>query len=124
MAEPSFAIDADARAQFLKLTLVGDWDAAITARFAAEVMATLRGMMSGGMAHGQLRTLLDMRRKGVVPQVVANEFARILHKDSPSRRVAILASGALHRLQVKRLMDDRCALFDTEEEARAWLFAD
>ncbi len=124
MSAPSYVIDSDAHTQFLKLTLVGDWDATITARFASDVSATLRQMLASGVVHGQVRTLLDMQRKGVVPQVVANEFARMLHPGSPSKRVAILASGALHRLQVKRIMDERCRLFEAEEEARAWLFAD
>ena len=38
--------------------------------------------------------------------------------------LAVLVSGALHRMQAKRFADPRHRLFDTEQEARAWLFED
>jgi hypothetical protein len=124
MAEPTYTIDADAKGEFLKLTLKGDWNAAITERFAADVALTLRRMLVTGTRQGHLRTLIDMREKNVVPQNVAAEFARMVRPDSPSKKIAMLVSGALHRMQAKRLGDARHALFDTEEAALAWLNAD
>lgn len=123
MIPPTFYIEADAPGEFLKLTLTGDWDAEITARFAAEVGTTLRRMVAGGTRHGHLRTLIDMKRKNVVPQHVAAEFAKMVRPDSPSKQIALVFSGALHRMQTKRIADERCALFESVEEARAWLFA-
>lgn len=122
MTEPTYTIDADARGEFLRLTLKGDWNAGITERFAAEVAVTLRRMLATGTRHGQLRTLMDMRQKNILPQNVAVEFARMVRPDSPSRKVALLVSGALHRMQAKRIGDARYAVFETEEAALAWLY--
>jgi len=124
MIPPTFHIEADAPGEFLKLTLAGDWDADTSARFGAEVAATLRQMLAGGTRHGQLRTLIDMKRKNVLPQTVAADFAKMVRPDSPSKRIALVFSGPLHRMQVKRIADHRCAMFDNAEDARAWLYAD
>ncbi|GAA4217334.1 hypothetical protein GCM10022253_15620 [Sphingomonas endophytica] len=124
MTPPTFHIEADAPGEFLKLTLAGDWNEEISARFGVAVAATLRQMLVDGTRHGQLRTLIDMKRKNVLPQTVVADFAKMVRPDSPSKRIAMVFSGALHRMQVKRIADHRCALFDNVEEARAWLFAD
>jgi len=79
-------------------------------------------MLATGTRHGQLRTLMDMRQKNILPQNVAVEFARMVRPDSPSRKVALLVSGALHRMQAKRIGDARYAVFETEEAALAWLY--
>ncbi len=124
MARPTYEIEADTAGAFLRLTLTGDWDAEIAARFAADVAATLRRMSAEGVRHGTLRTLVDMRHKNVVPQNVAAEFAKMVRPDSPSKRIALLVSGALHRLQAKRIADARQRVFDDEDAALAWLLAD
>lgn len=124
MTRPTYDIDADAAGEFLRLTLAGDWDRETAERYAVDVAAAVRGMLAAGVRHGQLRTLIDMRRKKVVPQEVVGMFAKMVQPDSPLKRIAMLPSGALHRLQAKRIADDRCALFDNEADARAWLFAD
>ncbi|MDR6787590.1 hypothetical protein J2Y58_000931 [Sphingomonas sp. BE138] len=124
MTEPTYKIEADAAGEFLKLTLTGDWNVDITERFGREVAATLGQMLATGTRHGHLRTLIDMRHKNVVPQTVAAEFGRMVRPDSPSKKIALLVSGALHRMQAKRLSDHRHRLFDTEAAARAWLFED
>jgi hypothetical protein len=78
-------------------------------------------MLSTGTRHGHLLTFIEMREKHVAPQSVAAEFAKMVRPDSPSRRVAILLSGTLHRLQAKQILDDRHAVFPAEDEALAWL---
>ncbi|VXC33912.1 hypothetical protein [Sphingomonas sp. 8AM] len=123
MTPPTFHIEADAPGEFLKLTLAGDWDSAVSARFGAEVAVTLRQMLAAGTRHGYLRTLIDMKRKNVLPQTVVADFAKMVRPDSPSKRIALVFSGPLHRMQVKRIADERCALFDNVEDARAWLYA-
>ncbi len=124
MVEPSYSIEADAPGKFLRLTLVGDWNPEIAVRYADEVGATVRRMMADGVRRGELRTLVDMRRKNVAPQSVVAEFEKMVRPDSPSKRIALLSSGALHRLQAKRVADDRCALFEAEDAALAWLLQD
>ena len=121
MIAPTYVIEPDVANEFLRLTLTGDWDVAIAQRFAADVTRTLREMMGQGARPGHLRTLIDMRRKNLLPQNAAAEFAKMVRPDSPSKRIAMLVSGAIHRLQAKRMSGDRHQIFESEEEAMAWL---
>jgi len=124
MTEPTYEIEPDAANEFLRLTLTGDWNVDITARFAADVAAALQTMIAHGARPGHFRTLIDMRRKNLLPQNVAAEFAKMVRPDSPSKRIAMLVSGAIHRIQAKRIADDRRAVFDREEDALVWLMDD
>ncbi|KQN93085.1 hypothetical protein ASE95_10935 [Sphingomonas sp. Leaf231] len=124
MTKPTYKIEPDVRGEFLRLTLTGDWGAEIAARFADDVAATLQRMLKSGLRHGHLRTLIDMREKNVLPQEVANHFARMVRPDSPSRKIALIVSGPLHRLQTKRIADHRHAVFGDEATALAWLYAE
>lgn len=124
MALPRYDIRPDAEARFLRVTLSGDWDTATSERFATDIAERLRLMLAGGVRQGELRTLIDMRDKMVVPQQATAHFTRLIRPGGPSKRIALLASGALHRLQVKRFIDDRCRLFEHETDAMAWLLAE
>lgn len=124
MTQPTYHIDANVPGAFLRLHLAGDWDAEITARFAADVAKTLHRMLASGLRHGELRTLIDMREKHILPQNVAAEFAKMVRPGSPSKRIALVVSSALHRLQAKRIGDARHRIFDTEHDALAWLEVD
>ncbi len=121
MIAPTYSIEPDAANEFLRLTLTGDWDVAIAQRFGADVTRTLRKMIGQGVRPGHLRTLIDMRRKNLLPQNAAAEFAKMVRPDSPSKRIAMLVSGAVHRLQAKRMSGDRHQIFELEEAAMAWL---
>ena len=121
MDQPTYTIEPYAKTGFLRLTLTGHWNVDIATRFAADVDTTLRQMLEQGVKHGELLTLIDMRRKHILPQNVAAEFAKMVRPGSPSRRIAMLVSGALHRLQAQRLSDARRKSFDDEAEALAWL---
>ncbi len=123
MVAPTFTIDTDPAREFLHLTLTGDWDQPTAERFAAAVPKAIHGMIAAGARPGHFLTLLDMSRKNILPQNVAAEFAKMIRPDSPSKRIAMVVSGAVHRIQAKRIGKDgsrRC--FDTEAQARDWLF--
>lgn len=124
MTPPSYTIEPDAAGEYLHIVMSGHWNEAITAQFSADVAKVLERMLRSGTRHGHLRTLIDMRHKNVVPQSVASEFARMVHPGSPSKRIALVFSGAVHRLQAKRIADDRCRTFDDLDDARSWLFED
>ncbi|WP_294297290.1 hypothetical protein [uncultured Sphingomonas sp.] len=124
MVQPTYHIMPDVAGAFLRIDLAGDWDAEITARFTADVTKTLREMLAGGLRQGELRTLIDMRDKNILPRHLVAEFARLVRPDSPSKQIALVVSSALHRLQTKRVADERSRLFDTEAEALAWLGMD
>ncbi len=123
MVPPTFTIDTDPAREFLHLTLTGDWDQPTAERFGLEVTKAIRGMVAAGARPGHFLTLLDMSRKNILPQNVAAEFAKMIRPDSPSKRIAMVVSGAVHRIQAKRIgNEDRRRCFDTEAEARGWLF--
>ncbi|MBM6578240.1 hypothetical protein KCP91_17785 [Microvirga sp. SRT01] len=66
-----------------------------------------------------------MREKNILPQQAAAEFAKIVRPDSPSRKIALVVSGTLHRLQAKRLStQEKHRIFDREDEALEWLWAE
>lgn len=121
MTDPSYHILPDVKGAFLRIEMAGNWNADIVARFSAEVTQTLRDMLANGLTHGELRALIDMREKHVLPQNVAAEFAKLVRPDSPSKRIAVLVSGAIHRLQAKRIGDARQGIFADEPAALAWL---
>lgn len=121
MTEPTYHIEPDVPGKFLRIVMAGDWNPDITARFADDVAQTLRTMLATGLRHGELRTLIDMREKHVLPQTVAAEFAKMVRPDSPSKRIALIVSSAIHRLQAKRIADARQSIFDSEEAALDWL---
>ncbi len=125
MVPPSFVIEPDPAREFLRITMTGDWTMDTLDRFAAEVGTTLRTMVAAqGVRHGHLMTLVDMTRKGVLPQDVGNAMAAMVNgRDTPSRKIAHVVKGAIHKFQARRLSDDpRIRQFDTEAEAVIWLF--
>jgi hypothetical protein len=123
MIPPTFTIDTDPAREFLHLTLAGDWDQPTAIRFGEAVTGAIGTMLAAGARHGHFLTLLDMSRKNILPQNVAAEFAKMNRPDSPSRRIAMVVSGAVHMMQAKRISNDsRRRCFDTEAAARAWLF--
>jgi hypothetical protein len=124
MVEPTYTIAPDPPRGFLHLTLAGNWNAEMTGRFVADVNATLRQMLATGVRHGELRTLVDMRHKNILPQDAVAEITRMVRPNSPSKCIALLIAGPLHRMQAKRLVDERYAIFNDEPPALAWLWAD
>lgn len=123
MPHPLFTIAPDRTNEFLRLTLTGSWSPDIVALFEVEVYQTLKAMIGRGGRPGHFLTLVDMRDKQIVPQNVATDMARLIRPDSPSKRIALIASSALHKMQVKRVAGiEKYAFFDTEEPALTWLF--
>ncbi len=124
MVAPTYTIETDPAREFLHLTLAGDWDQPTAERFGTAVAKAIGTMRAAGARHGHFLTLLDMSRKNILPQNVAAEFAKLIRPDSPSKRIAMVVSGAVHLMQAKRIgSDDTRRCFLTEAEAREWLFA-
>jgi hypothetical protein len=97
----------------------------LTTVFVADLERTIRGMIGAGARYGQFLTIVDMREKNILPQQAAAEFAKIVRPDSPSRKIALVVSGTLHRLQAKRLStQEKHRIFDREDEALEWLWAE
>jgi hypothetical protein len=123
MADPLFLIEPDSARKLLRITQTGNWTMETVQRYAAALSDAVRHMMLvDGVKHGELITLIDMTSKGVLPREVADALGRMVRPDSPSRRIAFVTSGALHRLQARRLVSDpRVRIFDREADALAWL---
>ncbi len=121
MTQPTYTIEPNPANEFLRLTLTGDWDMEITTRFTADVAIALQTMIAHGARPGHFRTLIDMREKKLLPQNVAAEFAKMVRPDSPSKRIAMLVSGAIHKMQANRIASERHAVFMAEDAAMAWL---
>ncbi len=121
MITPTYEIVPDAAGEFLTLRLAGDWDMPTAMRFAEDVADAIRGMIALGARPGHFLTLIDMRRKNILPQNVADEFIKMVRPDSPSKRIAMLVSGAIHHMQAKRIASERHRIFGCEQDAIAWL---
>ena len=123
MVQPVYLIETDPGRSFLHLTMAGDWDVPTADRFAVEVARAIGTMVAAGARPGHFLTLIDRSDKNIVPQAVAARFARMIRPDSPSKRIAMIVSGAMHRIQAKRIGNDpRIRCFDTGPAAREWLF--
>lgn len=120
-----YRFETDPARNFLRIELDGVWDESLTAAFVIDLERTIRGMIGAGAIYGEFRTIVDMSRKNILPQNATAEFAKIMRPDSPSRRIALVVSGTLHRLQAKRLSTmDKYRIFDRDDDALAWLWAD
>jgi hypothetical protein len=120
-----YRFETDPARNFLRVELDGVWDESLTAAFVVDLERTIRGMIGAGAIYGEFRTIVDMSRKNILPQNATAEFAKIMRPDSPSRRIALVVSGTLHRLQAKRLSTmDKYRIFDRDDDALAWLWAD
>lgn len=123
MVQPVYTIETDPSRSFLHLTMAGDWDVPIADRFSADVAKAIGAMIAAGARPGHFLTLVDMSDKNIAPQPVAARFAGMIRPDSPSRRIAMVVSGAMHRIQAKRIGNDpRVRCFDNRAAAQAWLF--
>lgn len=124
MVDPTDTIAPDAPREFLRLTLPGDWNAEITARFAGDVNAMLRQKSATVVRHGELRTQVDLRHRNIISQDAVAEIARMMRPDSPSRCIAPLMASPLGRMQAGRLIDERYTIFNDEPDALSCLWAD
>ena len=124
MSDGRYKFETDPVRNFLRVELAGTWDQPLTTVFVADLERTIRGMIGAGARYGQFLTIVDMREKNILPQQAAAEFAKIVRPDSPSRKIALVVSGTLHRLQAKRLStQEKHRIFDREDEALEWLWA-
>jgi hypothetical protein len=125
VSDGRYKFETDPVRNFLRVELAGTWDQPLTTVFVADLERTIRGMIGAGARYGQFLTIVDMREKNILPQQAAAEFAKIVRPDSPSRKIALVVSGTLHRLQAKRLStQEKHRIFDREDEALEWLWAE
>lgn len=119
--DPAFTIRIAPERKLLEIEYRGYWDAATLQRYDAELRRKLSALRSCGCAHGEHVTILDMRSFPVQSQeMLAGLGAMTINPVFRSRRVAVVLSSALGKMQAKRTAPDY-GMFDDREEAAAWL---
>ena len=115
-----YLIQADARRQLVTITFESVfWDIDVAARFEAECRERI---VSLGCAPGAHLVLVDLRNAVLQGQEV---YARMqaLVGSATARRVALVASSPLARMQTRRLqVREDIIMFAEMEDAQAWLF--
>ena len=125
MSDGSYHFETDIDRNYLRLNLAGMWNQRLATAFLSDLEQTIRGMLGAGARYGEFRTLVDMSRKNILPQDAVAEFQSVIRPDSPSRRIALIVSGPLHKMQTKRIaISDKHRIFDREGDALEWLWAD
>jgi hypothetical protein len=107
---------------FLKITVAGYWDAKIWADYEPAARAAVASLATRG---GCRAMLIDASGYPTQSREIADAHQKLLATTRRTRptRIAILTSGALSRLQAKRVFELADGhVFVREEEALAWLF--
>jgi hypothetical protein len=115
-----YEISLDKDSKLLRVAFKGLWDIQTLDRYEAEREAAVRG---AGWRSGEYDYLLDLRAHPVQPKDVSAKGDEYYRTFQPRpRKLALIITSALARMQVTRVvkgMEER--FFDNEEAALAWL---
>jgi hypothetical protein len=116
----SFFIRVDVPHSVVHITMSGFFDTAEIAAFFASCQREFARLRCGPNRH---LTLIDMRGFDIQSQDAVEQFRRVVGNSSTAaRRLAIVVSKSLARLQIKRITSGRCvAFFTSPEDAMRWL---
>ena len=96
------------------------WDDSVSRRFVGDCLGAAVALA----AQGEHVILVDLRTAVLQSQVVYEKMKALIG-GATARRVALVATSPLARMQTKRLqLRDNIVLFASMDEARDWLFAD
>lgn len=115
-----YEISLDKDRKLLRVAFKGLWDIQTLDRYEAEREAVVRG---SGWRSGEYDYLLDLRGHPVQPRDVAAKGDEYYRTYQPRpRKLALIVSSALARMQVTRVVKGmQEQLFANEEAALAWL---
>jgi hypothetical protein len=120
--DSAFTVRIDVPRKYVEICLIGLWDDAIAQRFERELRGLLPALPQGGCPIGEQNTLFDSTAFPVQSQDVTARLAGMAADRSiGSRRIAVLVSSALSKLQTRRIAPGY-GVFDDREEAMHWLF--
>ena len=120
--DPAFTIRIDPPRKYVEIAMFGHWDETTTRRFETELRRLLPALPAGGCRIGDQVTLFDNTGYLVQSQDVLAQLGRMVADPSiGSRRIAVLASSTLIKLQTRRIAPGY-GLFADREEALQWLF--
>jgi len=120
MQSHPYLIQADARRHLLTITFdTVFWDLHVVERFGAECRDSVA---SFDCSPGQHLVLVDLRNAVLQGQEVYGRLQALIGS-ATARRIALVASTPLARMQTKRLqVRDNIIMFADIDEAHAWLF--
>jgi hypothetical protein len=115
----NFSITVDTGRDYIEVRLIGFLDMQTVADFDESYRAAKARLDADRSRH---ITLIDISELKIQAQNVVSDFALMLSDPSiHSARLAFVTGDAPAKMQLRRLIGDNAALFDTMEEARQWL---
>jgi hypothetical protein len=119
--DPAYTIRILPTAGFVDIIMRGFWSAEDQRRFDRDLRAMLPALPAAGCRIGEQVTLFDLTAFQVQGQDVIAGLTRMASDPAiGSRRVAVLLSSGLLKLQARRVAPGY-GLFDCRETAMAWL---
>jgi len=120
--DPAFTIRIEAARNYVEICMLGLWDEPTARRFERELRSLLPALPKGGCPIGQQNTLFDSTAYAVQPQDVSAQLAGLAADPSiGSRRIAVLVSSTLSKLQTRRIAPGY-GIFNDRDGATKWLF--
>lgn len=115
-----YQISLDEERRVLRAELTGLWDLETLDSYASERTAKLK---SAGWRTGEFDDLVDLRKHHVqAKEVAAKGDEYCLSAEPRPRKLALIVTSALSRMQVARIVDGTVEkLFDNEQAALDWL---
>ena len=117
-----FTITTDQARKLMTVTMVGFLTPEDAASCAAQVQTSAA---AAGWRTGEFLLLVDSLESSVQAQPVIEAFqAGIAASSLRARKIAVLSTSSLARMQTKRIVSGKVAgLFENRAEAEEWLFS-
>ena len=126
---PSYHIDVDPSRSLIRIVCVGFWDDATTIAFGAELQAATDNLVRVTGRPNDCLYLCDLSQSQIQSAAIMSRFEQFsATTGTQARRIAVIASAALQKMQIKRLAGshDSFRIFLTGEEdaAEAWILTE
>jgi len=116
-----FSISTEPSKKLVRIEVAGMLTVADIAELYRQEQAAIREM---GCELGAQVALVDVRECPLQLQEIVAAFQSTMSHPTRARKVAMVAGGALSRLQAKRILQrDDAAIFVDVGEAESWLFS-
>jgi hypothetical protein len=120
--DPDFTVLIEPERKYVEISMRGYWDDATMRGFERELRRLPPVLLAGGCRIGEQNTLFDTTDYAVQSQeVLAQLGAMVADPSIGSRRIAVLGSSMLGKLQTRRIAPGY-GLFRDRAEALEWLF--
>lgn len=120
--DSAYTIHIDPARKFVEISMRGHWDDATIKRFISDLRQRLQALPAGGCRFGEQNTLFDTTAYAVQSQEVLAQLGNLASDPTiRSRKVAVLVSSMLIKMQARRIAP-RYGFFEDRDEALRWLF--